>query len=113
MMNVIQFYVNSRTADRVSFDLPDIDEYLQVFVTSDGCAVYNPQEKTAFTTTETDAFLAVKSYLDWMLGTVYEWVEDENEGFGCFKKTDAEEWASEFFMIVQQKQTQIEIITER
>lgn len=109
-MNIHQFIINSRTAKNVSFDLPDIDETLQVIASEDGCTVLNIREKTAYIAKEKAPHDAVVAYLDWALGMVNEWKEI---AFGEYEQTSVERWASEFFTIEEQPQDDFNIILGR
>lgn len=109
-MNIYQFVINSRTAKSVSFDLPDIDESLQVIATENGCTVLNIREKTAYLAKEKTPRDAIAAYIDWAFGMVNEWHAID---FGEYEQSTVEKWASEFFTIEEQPRNDFDIILGR
>lgn len=109
-MSIYQFNINSRTAKNVSFDLPDIDETLQIIATENGCTVLNIREKIAYIAKEKNPRDAVAAYIDWAFGMVNEWQSIE---FGEYEQTSIEKWASEFFTIEEQTRNDFDIIVGR
>lgn len=109
-MNIQQFIINSRTAENVSFDLPDIDETLQVITSENGCTVLDICEKAAYIAKEKNPREAVAAFIDWAFGMVNKW---ESIGFGEYERTNVEKWASEFFTIEERSQNDFDIILGR
>lgn len=109
-MNIYQYIINSRTAKSVSFDLPDIDEMLQVIATENGCTVLNIREKVVYLAKEKTPRDAIAAYIDWAFGMVNEW---QSIDFGEYEQTTIEKCASEFFTIEEQPRNDFEIIWGR
>lgn len=109
-MNIYQFIINSRNAENVSFDLPDIDETLQVIATENGCTVLNIREKVAYIAKEKTPRDAIAVYIDWAFGMVNEW---QSIDFGEYERTTVEKCASEFFTIEEQPRNDFDIIIGR
>jgi hypothetical protein len=109
-MNIYQFIINSRNAENVSFDLPDIEETLQVITSADSCIVLNIHEKTVYIAKEKTPREAIAAYIEWAFGMVNEW---ESNGFGEYEQTTIEKWASEFFTIEEQPRNDFDIILGR